>query len=144
MYNLDRHGSFWLRVWAQQGRGGATGKTIRWSFPLVTVQLDSGFNWKASNRLIVQRQAHFRLTGRVLPQSGFRSHLLDFNKLTMATGCGRFLVKNPFIDDWLDSWKHVCSSWRGRKWCWSDLISVVLLQLYRAWFYWEVSCLPYL
>ena len=27
-----------------------------------------------------------------------------------------------FIDDWLDSWKHVCSSWRDRRWRWSDLI----------------------
>ena len=113
---------FDCRVWAQQGCGGETGKTIRWSFPLVTVQPDSGFNWKASNRLIVHPQAHFPPTGRVLHQSGFRSRLFDFNKLTMAAGCGRFLVKNPFIDDWLDSWKRVCSSWRGREWRWSDLI----------------------
>jgi len=47
----------------------------------------------------MQPQAHFPLTGRVLPQSGFRRRLFDFNKLTMAAGCGRFLVKNPFIND---------------------------------------------
>ncbi len=40
----------------------------------------------------------------------------------MAAGCGRFLVNNPLIDDWLEFWKRVCSSWRGRKWRWSDLI----------------------
>jgi hypothetical protein len=51
MYNLDRQGSFDCRVWAQQGRGGATGKPTKWSFPLVTVQGDSGFDWKASNRI---------------------------------------------------------------------------------------------
>jgi hypothetical protein len=36
-------GLFDCRVWAQQGRSGATGKTIMWSFSLVTVQPDSGF-----------------------------------------------------------------------------------------------------
>ena len=30
---------------------------------MVTVQQDSGFNWKAGDRLIVQPQAHFPLLG---------------------------------------------------------------------------------
>ncbi len=57
MYNLDRHGSFDCRVWAQQGRNGATGKTTQWFSPLVSVRQEAEFGWKASNRLIVQPQA---------------------------------------------------------------------------------------
>ncbi len=38
-------------------------KTTKWSFPLVPVQQDSGVNWKASNRLFAQPQAHFPLLG---------------------------------------------------------------------------------
>ena len=58
-------GLFDCHVWAQQGHNGATGKTTKWSFPLVSVQQDAGFDWKASNRLIVQPQAHFPLLGEV-------------------------------------------------------------------------------
>ncbi len=62
-------GLFDCRVWAQQGRGGATGKTTKWSSPLVPVQPDSEFGWKASNRLIMQPQAHFPLLGECCPSS---------------------------------------------------------------------------
>ena len=38
---------------------------MEWSFPLVSVQQDAGFDWKASIMLIVQPQAHFPLLGEV-------------------------------------------------------------------------------
>ncbi len=127
MYNLDRQGSFWLPcVSTATPRWGdwkdhEVVKTTKWSFPLVPVQLDSGVNWKASNRLIVQPQAHFPLLGECCLSLASEGACL-FNRLTMAAGCGLFLVKNPFIDDWLESWKRVCSSWHVKKWRWSDLI----------------------
>jgi len=122
MYNLDRQGYFWLSCVSTARPQQGDWKNHKVVFPFGNSPTDSGFNWKTSNRLIMQPRAHFPLTERVLPQSGFRRHLFDFNKLKMAAGCGCFLVKNPFIDDWLDSWKRVCSSWRGREWRWSELI----------------------
>ena len=48
-------GLFDCRVCAQQGHGGATGKTTHWSFPLVTVQEDSGLDLLRSLKFISSR-----------------------------------------------------------------------------------------
>ncbi len=64
MYNLDRRGLFDCRVLAQQGRGGGDWKHHKMVFPFGNSPMGLWvFDWKASNRLIVQPQAHFPLLG---------------------------------------------------------------------------------
>ena len=134
-------GLFDCRVWAQQGHGGATGKTTKWSFPLVLVRQDSGFNWKASNRLIVQPQAHFPLLGECCLSLAFEGTCLTLTSSQWQLGVVFSWWRiHLSMTDWSPG--SVCvlldvvRSGIGPTWF------VVLLQLYPSWFCWGVSCLP--
>ena len=147
MYNLDRQGSFWLPCvsTARPRRGDwkdhEVVKTTKWSFPLVPVQQDSGVNWKASNRLIVQPQAHFPLLGECCLSLASKGACL-----TLASSQWQLGVVFSWwrihlsMTDWSPG--NVCvpldvvRSGIGPTWF------VVLLQLYPSWFCWGVSCLP--
>jgi len=134
-------GLFDCRVWAPQGRGGATGNTTKWSFPLVTVQGDSGFDWKFSNRLIVQPQAHYPLLGESYLNlaSGGACLTLTSSLWPLGVGASSWRI-HLSKTDW--SVGNVCvpldveRSGVGLTWF------VVLLQLYPSWFCWGASCLP--
>ncbi len=126
--------------WQQQGRGGATGSTTKWSFPLVTVQGDSGFNWKASNRLIVQPQAHFPLLGECCLS------LASEGTCSISTSSGWTL--GVVVSWWRSHW--LMTDWRpGSMYVPLDEVVsgvgptwfVVLLQLYPTWFDLGVSYL---
>ncbi len=134
-------GLFDCRVWAQQGRGGATEKTTEWSSTLVPVQLDSEFSWKASNRLIVQPQAQFPLLGEDCPSLA-------------SEGACWTLTRSQWQLGAVVSWKRIhllMTDWSPGSVCvpldvvWSGVGPTwfaVLLQLYPSWFCWGVSCLP--
>ena len=128
-------------MWAQQGCGGATGKTTRWSFPLVTFQQDSGVNWIASDRLIVQPQAHFPLQGECCLSLASKGACFTLTSSQWQLDAVIFWWRIYLsMTDWIPG--NMCvpldmvGSGIGPTWF------VVLLQLYPAWFYWGVSCLP--
>jgi len=102
-------GLFDCRVWAQQGRGGATGKIMKWSFPLVTVQGDSGFDWKASNRLTALSTMEAKITAlsaccrELFPIMDMVSSVTKSVQLPIG--------KIPWMSPYMNTiWEHLC--WR--------------------------------